>query len=148
MDEPSGAPTPSAPSATAADILRRSVIRAISALPRGAMVTVRAGDLYELMYAPQPRDFTLTIRGDGTFELAIVGGVRSGEQGAAALHASELTIAEAAQRIGRSRQAVTTAVQRGSIVGRRLGKKIYLVDIASLDAYAARVRKRKARPPA
>ena len=140
-------PTPSAPSTVVGDALRRTVIQVVSAMPRGAIVRMCAGDLYELLFAPQPRDVTVTIRGDGTFELAIVGGTRSGERETAGLHASELTITEAAQRIGLTRQAVLAAVQRRSVVGRRIGKSIYLVDMASLDAYAARVRRRKVPAP-
>lgn len=110
----------------------------LSELPAGTRVRIDAGDLIRLLSSRQssmdlilsdgsaspPSNVPLSDRFLEADEL-----VRSGY--------GELSVSEAAQQLGISRQAVLTAVKRGAIAARRVGG-VFLVEARSVRSYRPR----------
>lgn len=57
----------------------------------------------------------------------------------------EMTVAEAAVLLNRSRRQVQHLIQLGTLSGRRIGERVYLVERASVERYARECR--RGRPP-
>lgn len=57
-----------------------------------------------------------------------------------------LSVSEARERYGLSERRIQELLQSGTVKGRKLGKRVWLVDERSLSRYAAKPRKRGPKP--
>src|ERR1043165_4408813 len=110
----------------------------LSELPAGTRVQIDAGDLIRLL-ASRQSSMGLVITAGSTRSRS------SGPPSDRFLEADELvrsgygelSVSEAAQQLGISRQAVLTALKRGAIAARRVGG-VFLVDARSVKSYRPR----------
>jgi excisionase family DNA binding protein len=111
----------------------------LSELPTGTRVRMDTDALIRLLSSRRTATDLIFSDGSGSSDDAAVSGhfleadelVRSGY--------GELSVSEAAEQLGISRQAVLSAVKRGAIAARRVGAA-FLVDARSVKRYRPRRR--------